>query len=51
MTPRGARRPFVAKEADTELVDTVEVVDASTDEEVGAEVELIAEVDGPAEAG
>jgi hypothetical protein len=33
-----------------ELVDTVEVVDASIDEEVGAEVELIAEVDGPAEA-
>lgn len=50
MTPRGARRPFVTKEAGTELTDAVEVVDASTDEEVGAEVELIAEVDGPAKA-
>jgi hypothetical protein len=50
MTPTGARRPFVTKGADTELVDGAEVVDGSTDEEVGTEVELIAGVDGPAEA-
>jgi hypothetical protein len=32
------------------LIDTAEVVDGPTDEEVGTEVELIAEADCPAEA-
>ncbi len=51
MTPTGARRPFATRGADTELVVTAEVVDGSTDDEVGAEVELIVEVEGPAKVG
>jgi hypothetical protein len=49
MVPTGARRPSETRGADTDLDITAEVVDRSTDEEVGAEAELI-EAEGPAEA-
>lgn len=50
MAPTGARRPPERGGADAESVISAEVVDRSTDEEAGAEAELV-EVEGPAEAG
>lgn len=50
MVPAGARRPSETRGADTESVITAEVVDRSTDEEAGAEAELV-EAEGPTKAG
>ena len=41
MASTGARRPSETRGADTELVITAEVVGRSTDEEAGAEAELV----------